>query len=137
MRVIKVESGGHPQANGVPLKLVSIDDVPASNGFNPGLKFEFHGKAGKVFRTIGEKITPTTAAGKFLAGFYGLEELPTDQEIDLDKLIGRTFLADVCPSPQGKATRVERVYPMPNRAPAQAPPKPAPEPDSDEDSIPF
>ena len=135
MRVIKVESGGHPPASGVQLKLVAIEDVPASNGFNPGIKFEFHGKAGKVFRTIGEKITPSTAAGKFLAGFYGLDELPTDREIDIDKLLGRTFLGDVCQSPQGKGTRVDRVYPMPSKTPAKAAPVSEPEPDDADNGL--
>jgi hypothetical protein len=152
MRVVKVESGGHPPANGVQLKLLSIDDVPASNGFNPGLKFVFEAMSGpakgaKAPRTIGDRITPTTAGGKFLAGAYGHAELPVDQEIDLDKLIGRTFIGDVCQSPQGKGTRVERISPMPSKAPAKAAPAkapPAPEPgewEADDDAgrgtVPF
>ena len=133
MRVIKVESGGHPPANGVQLKLLAIDDVPAANGFGSGLKFAFEAMSGpakgtKTYRTIGERITPTTAGGKFLAGAYGRSELPTDQTIDLDKLIGRVFIGDICQSPQGKGSRVERISPMPSHAPAQAQAKPVPPP---------
>jgi hypothetical protein len=136
MRIVKVESGGHPPANGVQLKLLSIDDVPAANGFGSGLKFEFEAisgpaKGAKVYRTIGDRITPTTAGGKFLAGAYGRAELPTDQEIDLDKLIGRVFIGDVCQSPQGKGSRAERIQPVPTQG---KPPAPAPAP---ADDIPF
>ena len=134
MRIVKVESGGHPPANGVMLKLLAIEDVPASNGFGTGIKFEFEAMSGpakgsKVFRTVGDRITATTAGGKFLAGAYGRAELPTDQEIDLDKLIGRVFIGDVCQSPQGKGSRVERIQPAPaagNKPQAPAAPAPAP-----------
>ena len=148
MRIVKVESGGHPPANGVMLKLIAIDDVPAANGFGTGIKFTFEALSGpakgsQAFRTIGDRITPTTAGGKFLAGAYGRAELPTDQEIDLDKLIGRTFLGDVCPSPGGKGSRVERIQPAPVAgSKPQVPAAPAPAPaweanDTGQADIPF
>jgi hypothetical protein len=148
MRTIVVESGGHPPANGVLLKLLAIEDVPAANGFGSGIKFEFEALSGpakgaKVFRTIGDRITPTTAGGKFLAGAYGRSELPVDQQIDLDKLIGRTFIGDVAQSPQGKGSRCERIQPAPVAgSKPQAPAAPAPAPaweanDTGQDSIPF
>jgi hypothetical protein len=138
MRIVKVESGGHPPANGVQLRLLSIDDVPAANGFGSGIKFEFEALSGpakgsKVYRTIGDRITPTTAGGRFLAAAFGRAELPTDQEIDLDKLIGRVFLGDVCQSPQGKGSRCERIQPMPAQS---KPPAPASAPDAEGD-FPF
>jgi hypothetical protein len=148
MRTIVVESGGHPPANGVMLKLLTIEDVPAANGFGSGLKFCFEATSGptkgaQVYRTIGDRITPTTAGGKFLAGAYGRSELPVDQQIDLDKLIGRAFLGDVCQSPQGKGCRVERIQPAPvpgNKPQAPAAPAPAPAwegSDTGQDTIPF
>jgi hypothetical protein len=148
MRIVKVESGGHPPANGVVLKLITIEDVPDTNGFGTGLRFCFEALSGpakgsQAFRTIGDRITPTTAGGKFLAGAYGRAELPTDQEIDLDKLIGRAFIGDVCQSPQGKGSRVERIQPAPatgNKPQAPAAPAPAPAwegSDTGQDTIPF
>lgn len=147
MRTIVVEAGGHPPANGVQLRLAKIEDVPAANGFGSGIKFEFEALSGpakgsKVFRTIGDRITPTTAGGKFLAGAYGRAELPVDQSIDIEKLIGRVFIGDVCQSPQGKGARVERIQPLPSQGQQQAPAATAPAPawetaDTGQGSVPF
>ena len=135
---IRVEAGGHPPANNVRVRFLSIGDAEQKADYGAGYKLTFEAIAGptkgvKCFRTIGQRITPGNAAGAFVAGMYGRPELPLDQELDFDKLVGREYLADIVPSASGKGTRVERVRPA-------GKPAPQPEPESEidaADDIPF
>ena len=147
---VSVSAAGHPVMDGVPTRLVSIDPVAATASMQSAIKFSFTVTSGptsgaKCFRTVGDRITPSNVAGKFVAGLFGRSELPVDREIDLSNLLGREFVVDVAQSSQGTGTRVEQARPV--RANAAPKPQPQPEPESepdferfeisDNDEIPF
>lgn len=137
---IRVVASGHPAASNVRVRCLSIDVAEAQAGFGEGLRFTFETIAGehkgcKSYRTISTKITPSNAAGQFVAQALGLETLPLSADVDLDDLIGGTFVANIVQSPKGQGTRVESLTPLT----AAASSKPAPvaaQPEGDID-IPF
>ncbi len=137
---VTVSASGHPAANNVRVRCMSIDAAEAQAGFGEGIRFTFETIAGehkgcKSYRTISAKITPGNAAGQFVAQALGLETLPLNADVDLDDLIGGTFVANIVQSPKGSGTRVESLTPLT----AAATPKPAPvvaQPEGDCD-IPF
>jgi hypothetical protein len=137
---VTVSASGHPAANNVRVRCLSIDAAEAQQGFGEGIRFTFETIAGdtkgtKSYRTISAKITPSNAAGQFVAQALGLETLPLNADVDLDDLIGGTFVANIVQSPKGSGTRVESLTPLAAAATPKAKPAVA-QPEGDID-IPF
>ncbi len=113
-----VESGSHPPAAGVRVKLVGHEDVPATPQYGPGTKFTFETLDGpapgsKVFRTVSGKITPTNTAGKFFAQLFAVPTLTPTLELDVATLIGKAYIGEIKTSPSGKGTRLESLVSAP------------------------
>ena len=70
-----------------------------------------------------------------MAQALGLETLPLNADVDLDDLIGGTFVANIVQSPKGSGTRVESLTPLAAAATPKAKPAVA-QPEGDID-IPF
>ena len=118
MSIFTVESGSHPVASGVRVKLVGHEEVAATPQYGSGTKFVFESIDGpapgtRVYRTVSGRVTPTNAAGKFFAQLFGVPTLTPAMQLDVGTLIGKAYVATIAQSPQGKGTRCESIVVAP------------------------
>ncbi len=114
MNKIVVQSAGVP-AGSYLAKYTGVEAQPADplRGMGEGLRWAFEITNGpnagkKTSRITGIAPTPGNACGKVLSGLLG-KPLATGDEIDLDALVGKSYLVVVGAGPNGGATRVESV----------------------------
>jgi hypothetical protein len=116
--LLTVEAGSHPVASNVRVKLVSHEEVAPKEGYGAGLKFTFETLDGpaigsKAHRTVSMPVKNTNAAGAFIAQLFGVPTLTPQVQLDIDTIVGKTFIADIKQSPKGKGTRVESLVVAP------------------------
>ncbi len=112
-KILKVTTGGVP-AGSYLARFTGYEETTTEYG--DGLRWQFEPisgpyKGSKTSRITSQNPTMKNACGKILSGLIG-KPLTPDQDIDLDSLIGKSYLIVVTNTETG-GTRVDTVSPPP------------------------
>ena len=113
MKLTIVNSG--PPPGNYTAKFVAVEESHHDE-YGDGLRWEFSVTNGEHAGKTASRVTATTPTarnncGTVLAGLLGRSVKP-DEEIDIDLLVGRTYLIVVAET-KGGGTRVESIIPQP------------------------
>lgn len=112
-KILKVSTGGVP-AGSYLAKFTGYEET--NNDYGDGLRWQFEVASGpikgsKTSRITGPLPTPKNSCGRVLSGILG-KPLTPGEDIDLDSLVGKTYLIVVTTTDSG-STRVDTVSPPP------------------------